>query len=361
MIRLVRVMLRRRRAAAVTVFVLSAFAAAAAAAAPLYAPPAIRAATQAQVDAAPAAERSIARSVVVPVEFGPAIQLRERFTPELPYREGFETVPGVQVDGQVADAAAAPLVYRGRVCEHVRIVAGRCVSGAGEAIVAREVAQRLRLPVGSVTRFQSGTRTATGFQPAGDPVRLSVVGHYEPGDLAAAYGAGRPFATAGTGDDAPDGGRAVFVTLETVIATPFATALQTTDLVAGDGVFADPDRVRAVVAEETALADQNAYDMSTGMGELADRIGADRAVLGRSLQLAAVPLMLVTLVVLYLAVSANGLRRRTEVGLSGLRGVPGATRWWLACAETILPAVAGAPVGLLAGWAAVDRLAAATL
>lgn len=365
MIRLIRVMLRRRRAAAVAVLVLSAVAAAAAAAAPLYGSVATRAATQAQVAAAAPAEQAIARSLLVQLGNGPVGPELEKLTPALPYREGFQTVAGVQVNGRVtgpgaAEGTPAPLVYRSRICEHVRIVAGRCVAGADEVIVAREVARRLGLHVGAIVGFQEGSYIEGRFRSSVTDTRFGVVGLYEPGELLSAYGAGRSFAAGVTADGA-DGGRPLFATLETVTRTPFIDVLQTTDLVAQDGAFADLDRIRAVVAEETALADQNGYNASTGMAELAGRIGADRAVLNRSLQLAAVPLMLVTLVVLYLAVAASGLRRRTEVGLSGLRGVPGVTRWWLACAETVLPALAGAPLGLLAGWAVVDRLAAATL
>ncbi|WP_027344366.1 FtsX-like permease family protein [Hamadaea tsunoensis] len=375
MSRLLVAMVRERLGAVLTVLALSAIAAAGAVAGPLYRTAASTAATSAEVAQAAPVERSITRDALVSRQdrgFGPP-RLTGEIAPQLPYREGFDTIGGLQVAGRVmsaahptpADQASTPawFVYRNHVCEHVRVVAGRCVAGAGEAIVADTVAKALGLDVGDLVDFQAGNvGHPAGFNDDGPPTRLTVVGRYDLGDLASAYGAGRTFAGGvRPDDDGSDDGLAVFATLETVSASPFSTAVQTTDLVARDATFADLDYVRYVAQDEADLAEENGYAANTSMADLAARIEANRSVLDRSIQVAALPLVLLTLVVLYLAVTAGVLRRRSEFGLSGLRGVPGGTRWWIASAEYLLPAVLGAPIGLLTGLLLVRILSARAL
>ncbi|MCP2322365.1 hypothetical protein HDA40_000872 [Hamadaea flava] len=366
MIRIVRVMLRRRRGTALLVLALSVIASAAAAAVPLYTGAAARAVTAAQVaDAAPQ-ELSIARTVLLtPGGFPgrPAPLPAEKLAPQLPYQPGFTTVGGLLVGGQLGATETSLgtsvwLAYRSGVCAHVRMVSGRCVAGAGEAIVPQSAGLR----PGTDTGFVAGTLSQGGFRADGDPIRLTVVGVYAIGDLTGAYGAGRSFTGVPQPDEEPEQEvPAVFATLETVAATPFGTAFQTTDLIA-DGVdFTDDAGLRSLAAEEETLAEENGYDVSTALPDLLDRIAAQRAGLDRSVQVAAVPLLLLTMVVLYLAVSSSTVRRRTESGLAGLRGVPGFTRWWLSAAETLLPALAAAPIGLAAGWLGVRVLGAWTL
>lgn len=376
MSRLLLAMLRERLNAVLTVLVLSAVAAAGAVAGPLYQTAAATAATSAEVELAAPVERSIARDVLVAPRnrFGRTERLGEDVVePQLPYRAGFDTVGGLQVAGRVMNAARptpndqpstpAWFVYRNHICEHVRVVAGRCIAGAGEAIVADTVAGALGLSVGDIVEFQAGDLGhPAGFNDDGVPTRLTVVGRYELGDLASAYGAGRTFAGGRSADDsAADEGLAVFATLETVSASEFTGAVQTTDLIARDETFTDLAYVRQVADDEAALAEQNGYAATTSIADLAGRIEADRAVLDRSLQIAAVPLLLLTLVVLYLAVTAGVLRRRSEFGLAGLRGVPGGTRWWLTSAENLLPAALGAPIGVLIGLTLVRILSARAL
>ncbi|NUT07857.1 MAG: hypothetical protein HOV76_30760, partial [Hamadaea sp.] len=366
MIRIVRVMLRRRRGTALLVLALSVIASAAAAAVPLYTGAAARAVTAAQVaDAAPQ-ELSIARTILLtPGGFPgrPAPPAADKLAPQLPYQPGFTTVGGLLVGGQLGGSDTSPgksvwLAYRSGVCAHVRMLSGRCIAGAGEAIVPQSAGLR----PGSETGFAAGTLSQGGFRADGDPIRLTVVGVYAIGDLTGAYGAGRSFTGVPQPDEEPEENvPAVFATLETVGATPFGTAFQTTDLIA-DGVdFTDDAGLRALAAEEETLAEENGYDVSTALPDLLDRIAAERAGLDRSVQVAAVPLLLLTMVVLYLAVSSSTVRRRTESGLAGLRGVPGFTRWWLSAAETLLPALAAAPIGLAAGWFGVRLLGAWTL
>ncbi|NUR73556.1 MAG: hypothetical protein HOU81_22275 [Hamadaea sp.] len=374
MIRIVRVMLRRRRGTALLVLALSVIASATAAAVPLYTGSAARAVTAAQVAEAAPAELSIARTVLLSHGFGPP-QPEEKLAPQLPYRPGFTTVGGLLIGGLLTVPPAAPpvadavsdvdpvgspawLAYRSGVCANVRMVAGRCIAGAGEAIVPESAGRKPGAEIG----FVAGTASAGGFRADGDPVGLTVVGVYAIGDLTGAYGAGRSFTGVPQPGEEPEANvPAVFTTLETAAATPFSTAFQTTDLIA-DGVdFTDDAGLRAVVAQEQTLGEEGGYNVDTTLPELLDRIAAQRTSLERSVQVAAVPLLLLTLVVLYLAVSSSTVRRRTESGLAGLRGVPGFTQWWLSAAETLLPAVAAAPFGLAVGWLGVRVLAAWTL
>lgn len=359
MIRLLFAMLSNRRGAALTVFVLAAVASAAAAAGPLYQAAAERAAATVQIDAASPAERSIRQSYVAHRNT-PADSAESELNPDLPYRPGFETVHGLHVPGAVQAAAGrkdlgADLVYRHGVCRHLVALAGRCPTGANEVMVSARTAAELGLSAGDPALFVSPPADQVASQPGSRvEVRLTVVGTYRPRDARDPYWAGRLFDTR-TGP--AEGHEILFATRETVSTPPFVDTVVAVDLVAGRSAFDDPAALREMVKDTAAPTSLGQPAVASDMPELLDRIAADRKALRDGVRLAAVPLVLLCWFVLHLAVANSAFRRRMEFGLTGLRGVPRLTRWWLSAAEVAVPLLVGGGVGYLAGYLAGTALA----
>lgn len=365
MIRLVRAALRARWGAAVVTFLLAAVAAGAAAAGPLYQRVARASATGAEVSAAPVVDRVISLDRQLPTPHSlsgpsPPAPLRE-----LPVRPGFETVAGLWmpagVGGDIAGRRpeyASALAYRGRVCAHVVMVAGRCPSGAGEGMIAERGARRLGLAPGRPITLLPGEFFRSGFSPNGEAVVVTIVGVYRQSDPTEAYWAGRSLF--GGAADTPSVGT-VFATQETVYATSVAQWLESVDLIAGRSAFDDPAAVRDAVQDLQVGMEQPRFVERTRVTELADRIDAGRQRLRDSLRLAAVPLLVLSWWVLYLAVCAGARRHRVEGGMFALRGVPWPVRLGLPAVEQAVPIVLGAPVGVLGGLLAIRAVSAAAL
>lgn len=399
MIRLFLAMLRVRRGPALTVMILCAVATAGATAGPLYHSAAGTAATTVEAQSALPGEQAIVRTQLVskrPQRPGQPANLSEQPRRVLPYLPGFETISGFQVSGRAASwlppepveetegpgfaddgptdpplpaddtpapeqpvpMALAALVYRTEVCQQVIIVRGRCFTGDREIIISAALAAVLKVKPGELLRFQAGDGVPTSFQAQGGPTSFTIAGTYDVRDRNAAYWAGRSFAASA---DDPQRADALFGTLNSVVATPFESGFHAIDLIANRAAYDDLDALETVIAEEESLAEQGEYGFDTGLRALVDRIEASQQVLTQGVRVAAIPLVLLAWYVLYLAVVNSALRRRTELGLTGLRGVPGAARWWLGAAEYIFPALVGAPLGFGLGYLLVAVLSSRSL
>jgi putative ABC transport system permease protein len=350
-IRLLLAMLSARRGAALTVFALAAVASAAAAAGPLYRAAADSAAATAQISVADPGERSIRQTNVVHRE-QPTANVKGALAPELPYRPGFDTVYGLQVQGTVQAAGRpkgvlAGLAYRYGMCRHLVALTGRCVSGANEVMVSTRTATELGLAVGDPVSFSSLT-------PEVPAIPLTVVGTYQPSDGREPYWAGRLF---GTEAKPTEGDEVLFVTRETVSTPPFTDTVVAVDLIASRAAFDDPAALLATLQDAQTQASLNQYTVVSEVEDLLDRIAADRNALADGVQLAALPLVLLCWFVLHLAVANSAFRRRAEFGLAGLRGVPRFTRWWLSTAEVAVPLLLGGGIGYLGGYLAGAALA----
>jgi hypothetical protein len=344
-------MLAARRAVALTIAAIAAVAVAAASAGPIYLGAAGAAARQAELAVAPAAERVITQTWPVDHAGVPVtVRLSERREP--PTVSGFDAVPGFQISGAVTDPEPIQvwLVQRGGVCAQVVLVAGRCVSGAWEVMVSERAAAGMGLRVGRVLTFAPEVAGTSGPVAADGSTRLSVVGVYAPRDPTAAYWADREYVSGG---DLAGGREVLFATGETAAWLPYADALEIMDLVPHPDAFADSDRLRSVAAGARLDGLDTDTTAASGIPVLLDRIDASRRALTEGVGLAVVPLVLLCWLVLYLAVTNSAFRRRSEAGLSGLRGVPAGTRWWLGVAEYLVPILLGAPLGLLGGYLAV--------
>jgi len=341
MTRLTLAMLSARRGAALTVFVLAVIATAAAAAGPLYRGAATHAATSAEVSAAEPGEQVIRTSTVLQRQ-GSERSVSEELNQQPPHRLGFDTVFGVSVVGRMSTPATVrpmSMVFRSGACRRLIAVTGRCVSGANEVMLSAASAAELGLAPGAALSFQP--------DPGGGEILLTLVGTYRPRDARDPYWAGRLFGRATR--DSVESTNAAFVTKETIANTPFVVATTAVDLMAQRATFDDPARLRAEVLAEMAHNGSRQV-VNSDIPQLLERIDASSDALADGVGLAAVPLVLLCWFVLYLAVASGAFRRRGEFGLTGLRGVPRYTRWWLSTVEYLVPLFAGGVAGYLAAY-----------
>lgn len=340
-------MVRARRGLAVVTLLLTALAAAAAAAGPLYQDAATESLRGVEVEAAGVAER-VMTAQTADERFGSSEP------PSLPYVPGMVTVEGTAVPVVGAggrETARMFLAARAGLCEHLTVVAGRCATGEREVVLREDVARLLGAQLGRDLQF---SRAPGSFDDeAAEPVRLSVVGFYEKVRLDDPYWAGRPILT---GVDLP----AAFTT-ERTVAVAGAAPLRMVDLIVTPQAFAFPDRLRADLEDAEAELVAGGFGTDSDLPALMDRISRGEEQLATSLLLAAVPLVLLCWLVLFIAVAGGVEQRRDELGLTALRGVPGRTRWWLATAETAVPVLVAVVPGYLLGYALTAALAATAL
>jgi hypothetical protein len=348
-------MLVARRGVTLTIVLIAAVSVAAGSAGPIYLAAAGAAARAVELEAAPPGDRAISQTWAVDHSETPVgARLNERRA-AIQFRD-FDSITGFQISGAVTGPAERELwlVQRSGVCEQVVAVAGRCVSGAWEVMISRRAADELGVRVGHTIGFRPQVVDEYGSEePVADAARLSVVGVYTPRDPTSAYWANREYVT---GDDRAAGREVLFATAETIAWLPYADGQEIVDLVPDEKVFADPDRLNAIVANTAGTGELGDVATETGIPQLLQRIDASHRTLAEGVGVAVLPLVLLCWLVLYLAVTSSAFRRRAETGLSRLRGVPAWTRWWLGVAEYLVPIVVGAPLGLLGGYLGVRAL-----
>jgi putative ABC transport system permease protein len=359
---LVLAMLWARRAQAATVLLLAAFATAVAVAAPVYGRAAERSVTVTELAAATPIERTI--TVQRTRTVAGADRDFEQSTPKSFTFAGFTTVLAIEFDAYALGPAGGSLprlVYRDGACEHVVLRAGRCVAGVGEAIVGPETAKRLGAGVGGTFTVQWADFTADGWAAKGPPAVLSVVGVYEPRDPTEPYWAGRLYFDRRDYERGPP--EPVLVGRLAMEAVEHPTERQSVDAVAETEALVD--RPLAAVRDDVRVASRGSLRggviVSSRLPDLLDRIEHNRSLIRRVVPIAAVPLVLLSWLVIFLAVAYGVQERRYEAGLIALRGVSRPYRWWLGVGESLVPIVVGAPLGYLLGHLVVARVARVAL
>lgn len=375
MIALVLAMVWARRGQAVTLALLSLFAVTAAVAAPAYMRAADRAVAAGQIATALPAERGLviqsfgndrgdaaADGSGVGVSFatlGAALL-------DLPgfgyvYAAEYDTI-GIEPDQRLRSR----FVYRQDACAHLTMVSGRCLVGEGDVVIGAETARRLSLAAGdpitlTFAEFSKDPRTPR-FEPAGAPKRLTVVGVYRAADPGESYWGAHGYFARDAGERA---GEPVFAGAATMTAMDHGVTRMSVDGVAGPGALDVDDlaAVRGGLARLTALADDvgPGVRVDTALPDLLDRIDAGRAAARLIVPVVAVPLVLLGCLSIYLAVGYGTEGRRPELAVVALRGERWWGRWWLAAGESLVPILAGAVAGCLAGQLLVDAVATALL
>ena len=366
---LVLAMIGARRVQALTVWLLSALATGAAVAGPVALRAVDLAIVRHEVAAAASTERAISVvGLVNPSNVGEAGQFDA--IASLVGLPGFEIVRsgeleafGPAPDGErFAGQATSRVVFRDRICQHVVITAGRCPAGPLEVILGADRAQREGLRPGDATVVQAARFVeGAGLVPDGAVARLTVVGLYRPRDLSEAYWGGQryfPVTSDGTRREP------VFLTVDTFdliehsVGESAVDAYLPAERITVQRLATLQQELDNVTGPVTEVGD---LLMSTDLPVLLDRIEISRDLARQLVPVAFVPLVALCWFVIFLAVSAGVLGRRTELGLVTLRGVRPARRWWLATGETALAIVAGVPVGYVLGHLVVGLVARARL
>lgn len=384
MIALAFVMIRKRLGHAVTVFLLATIAIAAAVAAPVYVRVAQRSIAAVEIGAAGPAERAVAGSTTVQVQedLGDPRSVQavtearrhpfDRGATTAMQTPGFTTVFSANIVAGAASTrealdTAVPeqrLEFREGFCGHVVITAGRCVAGPGEVLVGERQAAGLGVVPGqplfvvAMVLIPPGPNEIGGYEPLGLPSTLSVVGTYHAQDEADLFWGNITASTSGSGPLQP-----LLVDRRTLAAVDHPRESQSVVAYPLPGTL-DAGRLKALrtdLAATTTRMRAAGIGPITSMKQLLDRIDVGQRQVTATPTVAAVPLILLCCFVVFLAAASTTQARRVELGMLKLRGTGSVDRWWLACAEVVLPVIAGGVAGYLLGHAAVWLFARLTL
>ncbi|MET7398948.1 hypothetical protein ABZS66_36265 [Dactylosporangium sp. NPDC005572] len=361
MIALVLAMLRSRWARALTVALLTALATAAAVAAPVYVDRADRRIVAAEVAGAAAGDLNVVvTGQVESTGDGSMPRTFESLASGWLDAPGYESVFSAQFVAQPTELPVATaeqlsrISYRERLCEHVVIVAGRCLMGAGEAVVGEHSAERLGVKPGQAISM-SGSRyddLINKYVPAGGPTALTVVGIVRARDSAEPYW-GRSGALADLT------GPALSVDRRTLATFARPAELQAYNAYPRPGAIsvASLDALRDWVVSAKRRSTEGAR-LSTDLDGVIERIDERRAAVRATVPYAVAPVLVLAWAVIVLAVSAAARARRFEHGIIALRGVARHWRWWLAAGEMIVAVPVGAVAGfsVAGGWSTPGAL-----
>jgi len=340
MLRLILATLGGRRGEAFALALLAVLTMAVATAAPLFLDEADRRAFTAELEAATPEQRSITATTVVLVN-GPESTLADL---RAKTRATNPDPALTEIAGMLARPAStleSPLVARDGFCERL-VLTGACPQRANEVVAARTSA------------FKTGDTITYPIIGRAEPLRLSVTGTYDPSArVTDAFWAGRAEVTPGAVRE----GNPLFTPLATFTESEMDNVVVMVDLVADAGslTLANIDAVTSYSSQQIKpVLDVTNFN---GLSNLMHRIGLARDELRSAVGAAAVQLIVLCWLVLLLAVHQLAVRRRPEVALGTLRGVPRPTRLLLAQGPTVLVLLTAAPVGAALGWGAVSLLA----
>ncbi|MFI6078520.1 FtsX-like permease family protein [Actinoplanes sp. NPDC051343] len=268
------------------------------------------------------------------------------------YAVEFSTV-GIDPD----DQNRTRFVYRQRVCEHLTIVAGRCLAGEGDVILGAQMAKKFHLKPGDSVTLTYATHASgppPAYVPAGDPKQFLVAGIYRVAHPDDVFWGPHEYFTAG---DEP-----AFAGSASLAAMDKGSIESTLDGYAGPGALA-VDKLPAIrtgLAQLQASAAQlgPGLQLSSGLTTLMARIDQGRTAAHRIVPVLAVCLVLLTCLTIFLAVGYGTEGRRPELAVVALRGARWGQRWWLATGENLVAILAGSIAGCLTGQLVVNLFAA---
>ncbi|MDG4823397.1 hypothetical protein O7635_16190 [Asanoa sp. WMMD1127] len=360
MIALVTLMLTARRVQAALVVLLSALATAAAVAGPVYMDAVDRAAAVAEVANTPPAERTVA------VRAGIDSTQRDRFDAlanDVAALPGFQTVTSAVMPVLGLEPAAGEIswfTYRDGVCQHVEMVAGRCLMAGGEVVVGEATARRLGVQPGRSVSLAWATydEISRTWVVSGRPAPTTIVGVYRPRDPAEPYW-GRTGYFAPTAPEEP-----VFTARPSVDALEHESDNRSIEAIPGPGAF-DADRLPALATALDELSEELGSDDETArfaaltdeLPKFFERVRRSDALTRELVPLAGLPLIGLCWLVIFVAVAGATAARRHEQALIALRGAPRVGRFWLAAGESVIAIAVGAPIGYVAGTLATRAVA----
>ncbi len=344
--------LRSRRTQTLTLVILAALVTAATVAAPLFVYAATERLSVRDVAAAPASEHlvTIARNLNLQSDGAASLTTDMAQIPDALRLPGFTGFTAARVVGQIgtdADPAVTSLSSRDGVCARVEID-GACPTSAGAAMISSAAA--------ALTGVRLGGRLTFSSQAMPKPVTYHVVGIYQPKNENDPYwGQSELSATlqqqVGIGERATD---AVFVTPDTIAATGATAVSVERDMVLGSGVLSvrDSIAISSEIFQASNTLRPQGYQVSSDFADLSTRIVNDTNLIFISVPLGAAELALFGWFAMYLAIRSTALARRFDIGVLKLRGLQRRNLWKLVVEQSLLPLLAGLPIGAIVGFLA---------
>ena len=272
---------------------------------------------------------------------------------------------------------AAPTYWRENMCDLAR-VSGRCPRAAGEALMQATTARRLGLAAGDTfpVTYADTVLVRTKSSPAGVErrrervVAYRIVGTYvvdDPGspawfDLSRFTGLDDLVVPPQRGTGAVPAAPALLVAPGSMTSQSFRVGIdRPIDTTAVD--LATLDRVEDVATRVKTAAinasDGNAPDVlpDLDVASVFDQVRSERTLLSRVMVAALVPLVLLTLLLLFALVSTAAQVRRPHVALAKLRGQSRAQVMRFALGEPFLVVLIAVPVGVGTALAAAHLIA----
>ncbi|HTJ33571.1 MAG TPA: hypothetical protein VL738_10110 [Dactylosporangium sp.] len=341
-------MVRGRRGQFVLTLLLAALATAAAVATPAYLGTVEEQIVAGHLAAASTVERTVELAATVPrLDVG----FEQSATPRLA-GPGLTQVFSAEITmipagpEKVLPADSRRVGYRQDLCDHVIVVAGRCLMGAMEVVVNERAATGNGVRLGDALDLSAGAYIGGEkiYRPSGDPARLTVVGIVRARDSTEPYWCGTVADAAG----ADKGGVPFYVSRATLNAIDHPDEEQHIAAYFRPGgiTVASLPALRAWLAAAGVQQDGSPA-LGTRLPDLLAGIEADVAQARATAPVAALPLAALSWALVVFAAAAAARARRQELGVVALRGVTGARRGWFAAAETALAVLVGAPIGYL--------------
>ncbi|GAA4675631.1 FtsX-like permease family protein [Phytohabitans rumicis] len=342
MLRVVLGAIRSRRAQAATLFLLTALAVLAATAAPAYVVSAARSVALADVASAPAVQRIVLVTGRVAPEPDALSTVRAE-AGRIASVPGASGIASIRVVGRVIGAGPdAPVILgtRDEMCAHVALD-GDCPDSAGEVLISRRMAARLRLEVGDPVRFEIPGKAA---------IQLRVAGLYELIDPLGPYWQGSVLGRVSGTDAATGAGDVLLANTETLVSTAAAELFAEYHLVVPPRAYLGIDGYD-LAAEVDRQQDRAAgvWRVESRVATLTERVEREQRLVNLGVGVAAVELLVLCWFALFFAVRHSAEQRRPDIGLLKLRGGAWWRVWALVFQQSVLPMLAGAVVGAAGG------------
>ncbi|MFD1722344.1 FtsX-like permease family protein [Amnibacterium endophyticum] len=247
------------------------------------------------------------------------------------FQHAFMTMP----DGEVVDSA---LVWRSGACGQLRLTAGRCATGRGEAMLSARAAGPYRVRLGSELALGAGRM-------------VRVVGVYLPRDASATYWFDRDYFQSAPALQGPARIPAVFVARSTFRSVPPDALVR-----ASVDYPLDPSRIRLadvrrveaqVAAVRTRFTSGEVFQVGTDLSAVLRQAAAQR----RSVEIGAAAvtgqLVLLGWLVLFVVTADAVEARGAELAAAKLRGFSRAALWRFGLTEPLLLIGVALPTGIV--------------
>jgi len=296
---------------------------------------------------------------------GDTAAARVELTKDLNARPTLESLLKEPVGGADVDTVAragtievlALLAYRDRVCAHLTFTDGECALEPGDVAISARSAAEHNLTVGAQLRVAA----RASADDSAKAQTFTIAGIYQPRDPAEDYWGRGGYFGAGTADPESPLSRvdALFVGAEEDLALPGAQPSVRLDypLDAAAVRLDDVGRLRTDLGGFTTDVNAAQLRLTTALPSVLDDIDREASALSLIVPVVAVPLVLISLFVLFLIVASLAEERSPEVGLAQLRGYAPGKAARFGRAETVTLVALAVPVGVALGLGAVEAAA----